>query len=291
VFPPGPLRAAGFAALWHPELIAATALLGAAYLLTVTRLRPRFAGGIRVPAARQAAFLGGIAALYAAQGSPLELLANRYLLSAHMAQMVLLVFVATPLCLEGLPEWLLRPVLARPALAGLLRRLTRPRTSLPLFIGAFCIFLLPPLTDLGLADPWLYTLEHALLVLAALCLWWPVTSRAPEVPALEVGARLLFLFMIEVFMTLPFALITFAPSPLYPAYADAPRVLGLSPLFDQQLGGIIMRLGSGASFGVLLARTFFGWAAREPARDPDLVLPADRAAPAPALEPQAGGSG
>jgi putative membrane protein len=279
--PAGPLQAAGFAALWHPELLFAVACVGAAYLEVVGPLRRRFPGAGPVPAARRLGFLIGLLCLYLAQGSPLELLANRYLLSAHMVQMVLVVFVATPLWLEGLPPWLLRPLLQRPGVGRLVRHVTRPQTALPLFIGAFSLFLLPPLTDLGLVDPWVYSAEHALLGVAALCLWWPATSQVPEAPPLEVGARLLLLFMIEVFMTLPFALITFAPRPLYPAYAAAPRVFGLSALTDQQLAGILMRLGSSVSLGVLLARPFCARAAPMPARDPGLV---------PRVRPEAGGT-
>jgi putative membrane protein len=229
--------AAGFAALWHPELIAATLLLGAAYLLLLARVRHYLPAAKPVPPARVAQFLAGLLALYAAQGSPLELLGNRYLLSAHMLQVVLLVFVAPPLLLAGLPEWLLGPLCAVGWVGATVRRLTHPAVALALFTVSFSLFLLPGLNGWALSDPWLYGLEHAFGALAAFCLWWPVQSRVPQAPALAPPARLLFAFTVEVAMTLPFGLITFAPHPLYPVYAHAPRVLGLSPLADQHLAG------------------------------------------------------
>jgi Cytochrome c oxidase caa3 assembly factor (Caa3_CtaG) len=46
-------------------------------------------------------------------------------------------------------------------------------------------------------------------------------------------------------------LLVFGPAPLYPAYAAAgPRLLGLSPLRDQQLAGITMIAEQLLSLGV-----------------------------------------
>ena len=272
----GPLASAGFLALWHPELLAAAVLLGVAYLRLVTAPPARLAGARPVPPGRRVEFLLGLAALYVAQGSPVALLASRYLFSAHMLQAVLLVLVAPPLLLEGVPVWLLRPLFAVGWVREAVRWITQPAAALLIFIMSFSIFLLPGLNDAALADPWLYTAEHALILVAAFCMWFPVLSPVPEIPALQAGPRMLFTFAVEILMTVPFALITFAGAPLYPTYAAAPRVFGLSALTDQQLGGIIMRLGSAASFGLLLIRTFFAWAAREPALDRALGRPAPR---------------
>ena len=53
--------------------------------------------------------------------------------------------------------------------------------------------------------------------------------------------------------------ITFAPEPLYEWYVDAPRVWNLTPLADQQIGAIIMKIGGGIIFGVLIVIAFFKW--------------------------------
>jgi putative membrane protein len=257
-------RLGSFAVLWHPELMVATVMLAVAYLEVVGPLRSRFAGAQPVPWSDRAAFLGALLAVYAAQGSPLELLGNVYLFSAHMLQLVLLVFVAPPLLLRGLPPWLLRPVARH---LPVLRWLTHPVRALALFIVVFSVYLIPPLTEAALGSGPLYFLEHLITLVLALGMWWPLLSRVPEAPPLPEPAQLLYAFLIELGMTAAFALVTFAGVPLYPTFAHAPRVLPIPPLMDQQAGGIIMRLGSLFSFGALLASRFFGWAARERAED------------------------
>ena len=256
-------RQAGFAAVWHPELMLSAVVFAFVYLQVLGPLRDRFPGSGPVPWRRRAAFLVGLVLLYVAQGSPLALLANRYLFSAHVVQMVLLVFAAPPLLLTGTPAWLLRPAFRLSGLAAAVRYLTSPVRALALFVVVFSVYLLPPLVDSALGNNWLYLAEHTVTVGIALLMWWPVLSPVPEVPRLPDPLQMLYTFLIELGMTVPFALITFAGKPLYEAYAQAPRVLSISALTDQQIGGITMRLGSMLSFGVMLGQAFFRWAARD----------------------------
>ncbi len=266
-----------FVVLWHPELMLSTVLLAAAYLDVVGPLRSRFREGAPVAAAQRAAFLAGLLAVYIAQGSPLELYANLYLFSAHMLQMVLLVFVAPPLLLRGTPTWLLRPLFSAVApLRSLVRWVTHPGRALLLFLFVFSVYLAPVLTDSALASGPLFLLEHLLSVGVALAVWWPIMSPLPELPPLPEPGQLLYSFLVELGMTVAFALVTFAGRPIYAVYAHAPRVIPLSPLEDQQLGGILMRVGSMTTFGVVFASRFFRWARREGA--PDRVDPLPTAA-------------
>ena len=50
---------------------------------------------------------------------------------------------------------------------------------------------------------------------------------------------------------------------LYPAYAAAPRVWGISPLDDQMIGGLIMWIPGGLFFYGVMTVIFFKWAARD----------------------------
>ena len=51
---------------------------------------------------------------------------------------------------------------------------------------------------------------------------------------------MLYLFLVGIPMQIVAALITLSGSVLYPWYSVAPRTWGLSPLDDQQLGGLLM---------------------------------------------------
>ena len=65
-----------------------------------------------------------------------------------------------------------------------------------------------------------------------------------------------------VFALLTAIYITMADRVLYPAYAVAPRVLGISPLEDQHYGGLIMWIPGGIFFYGVMTVVFFKWAAR-----------------------------
>jgi putative membrane protein len=254
-----PLSRVGFAALWHPELLLAALLVAVAYLQVTGRMRERIAGSEPVDPARASAFLGGLLVLYLAQGSPLEILSNQYLFTAHIVQTILLLLVAPPLLLIGTPGWLLRPVLRGEPVRRAVRFLTHPVTALTIFVAVFSAYLDPSVTESALANGWLYLLQHGLSFVAALILWWPILSPLPELPPLSDPLQLLYTFCIELGMTVAFALITFAGTPLYPTFAAAPRIVPLTPLQDQELGGLVMRVGSMASFGVAFTVAFFRW--------------------------------
>ena len=73
------------------------------------------------------------------------------------------------------------------------------------------------------------------------------------------------------------ALITLADGVPYPWYASAPQVCGLSPLDDQELGGLIMWVPGGLFCWAVVTVLFFQWAVREERADgpPRTRLPPD----------------
>jgi putative membrane protein len=50
---------------------------------------------------------------------------------------------------------------------------------------------------------------------------------------------------------------------LYPAYASAPRIWGLSPMDDQLLGGLIMWIPGGLFLYAIISVIFFRWQQRD----------------------------
>ncbi len=64
-------------------------------------------------------------------------------------------------------------------------------------------------------------------------------------------------------MTVVAAMITGAEHTLYPFYAAAPRLFGLTALADQRLGGVIMWVPAGLIPLTAFTVVFFRWAAAE----------------------------
>lgn len=208
-------------------------------------------------------FALGLLALGAAQGSPLAGLADGHLFSARILQYVIETFVAPPLLLLGLPAWLARPAFGLPLLGPLIRQATRPVTALLVFNLAFAFALFPAAIEAGLHSGAVDAAEQALLFLTALAMWWPIVSPLPERPPISEPGQLVYLFAQLVLETIVFALVAFAPHPLYPTYAAAAHPWGMTALDDQQLGGGIMKVVVLAALAPFIATAFRRWVRRE----------------------------
>jgi putative membrane protein len=119
-----------------------------------------------------------------------------------------------------------------------LAALTRPRFVLPFWLVVWYGVHLPAFYDTALRHPLLLNLEHLLLLGAGLLFWWPVFSELPQ--HLSTAVKLAYLgiaYAGSAFLSL--ALI-FSSSAFYGFYESAPRLWGLSPAKDQNLGGLLM---------------------------------------------------
>jgi putative membrane protein len=247
----------------HASVVAGIALAAAAYAVGVGPLRRARGWADRAPRARIAAFSGGLAVILLALNGPLHALSDRYLLSAHMVQHLLLTLVAAPLLLAGTPGWLARPLLRLPRLGRSVRTLTRPPVAFVVYNLVLVAWHLPVLYEWAMRDHGLHVVQHLMFVAAALLLWWPVAGPVREPAALSPPAQILYLFLAGVPMTLVAALITLADRPLYPFYEEAPRLWGLSALGDQRIGGVIMWVPGSLVFLVAITIVFFRWARTE----------------------------
>ena len=248
---------------WEPSILIGLALQAGAYLACVGPLRGRFAGSSPVPQSQIQTFLLGVLVLFIALVSPLDTLGDRYLLTAHMVQHLSLTLVAPPLLLLGTPRWLLRPLLIPRFALPIGRALTSPLVAFLLFNATFAIWHFPALYEPTLHNQPLHILEHVMFFATATLTWWPIFSPLDELPRLPEPAQCLYLFLESLPPTILGAVITFAGSALYPTYAAAPRVWGLSPLADQQLGGLIMWIPGGLVFFAVMSVVFISWLNRD----------------------------
>jgi cytochrome c oxidase assembly factor CtaG len=210
---------------------------------------------------RTVAFLAGCALLVAALVTPLDTLALTYLVWAHLLQNVVLAEWAPLLLVVGLPP-LLAARVSRPRPV---RLLTHPLVALPLWVGTYVLWHVPVLYDAALRRPdTLLAVEHATYVVAGSLFWWCVWQDAPH--RLSSGARAAYVvaaFVLSAPLGLVLALV---PRPLYAFYADAPeRVLGLSRLEDQQLGGMTMAAEQSVVFFAVFAYWFLRFLAEQEA--------------------------
>ena len=196
----------------------------------------RLARRERPPWWRASLFGLGIALIAASLNSPLETIAIHYLLVVHLLQNVMVADWAPPLLVLGLTPAMRATVAARGG--RWLVFATRPRVALPFWLSVWYGVHLPGFYDFALRHPLLLNVEHGLLILAGLVFWWPVFAELPQ--RLSTAVRLVYLgaaYVGSAFLSL--ALI-FSSSAFYGFYEQAPRLWGLSPEKDQNLGGILM---------------------------------------------------
>jgi len=181
------------------------------------------------PRWRIVAFATGLVLIAGSLNSPLETIASKYLLLMHLLQNALIADVAPLLVVLGLTPQM-REKLARHGVGRL-----RSRWILALWLGAWYLTHLAAFYDWALRTGWGLNLEHGILIAAGLLFWWPIVSGRLPPPA-GLG-YLAVAFIGSSFLGLAYI---FSSRPFYSFYEHAPRLWGLSPARDQNLGGILM---------------------------------------------------
>lgn len=165
--------------VFDPVLVVLLLLAGGLYVRALRILRRRH---LRVSVWQQAAWWIGIALLAVGLLGPPDAYDDR-LLSAHMAQHLLIGDIAAPFLLLGMRTPLLLFYLPRPALVLLARRrrlrrafafLRQPLVALPLYVLTIYVWHVSALFEGGLRHPLVHALQHEAFLAANLLLWWPV---------------------------------------------------------------------------------------------------------------------
>lgn len=233
--------------------------------------------------ARQIAFGTALVVIFLSLNGPIHDLSDYYLFSAHMVQHLLLTLVAAPLMVIGLTGDMLRPLLRSGAIAAAARFVTRPAICFAAFNVVIAFWHLPFAYNAAMADHDVHILQHLTLIAASVLMWWPLLSPLPELPRLSYPGQMLYCFLMVVPMSVVAIYIAMADTVLYPAYASAPRMWGISPMMDQQIGGLIMWIPGGLFFYGIMTVVFFRWAGRgEDTREAAQV----GWSPSPSLRPQ-----
>jgi len=249
----------------HPSVMAG--LLGLALLYCMTWARARQ----RVHWSQVFAFAGSLATIFIALNGPVDSLADDRMFTAHMLQHLLLALVVPPLLLLGTPEWMLRPLLRRPAVRRLTRVITYPLVAFAIYNSFLAIIHTQLVFERMVRDEGVHISVHVLLMVTGTIMWWPLLSPIPALPRLSYPAQTLYLFLLLIPMAAVSAPITLAQDVIYPWYLEGPHPWGLTPLADQVLGGLLMWVGAGLYFMSVFSLMFVRWAQREDRDDPGMA--------------------
>lgn len=253
-----PLAPNGAAFSVHPSTVIGIGALAALY---AWRARKGPAGGPTI--GQKLLFASGLAVLFLSLNGPLHDLSDGYLFTAHMVQHLVLTLLVPPLLIAGTPGWMLLPALRVSWVEAVARRVTRPLAAFAIFSVTMIAWHLPPLYNLAMAVHPVHIVEHLCFLVTATIMWWPIMSPMPELPRLPYGPQMLYVIGLALPMSVLAIVLTYADTVLYPAYAAAPRIWGITPLEDQRYGGLLMWLPGGLIFFAVASVRFFQWAGEE----------------------------
>lgn len=284
-----PLSIFGFRALWSPYFLIAILLGIILYYLVTVKWRDRFEGSQPVSKRQIGYFLASMALLYIVKGSPMDLIGH-ILFSVHMAQMALLLLIVAPFFIIGIPEWIWERVLSVKPIRKVFMLLTKPVISLLVFTLMFSMYHYPLILDQVKLSLPLHTVFTVTLFISAIFLWWPVVNTVKGQPQLHGLKKIGYVILSALLITPACSLIIFVDVPVYDTYSSGEAWLkamalcvpsstlaGLSnlgisgpelftdmpTLYDQQLGGILMKVIQELIYVVVIGRIFLSWAKYE----------------------------
>jgi putative membrane protein len=185
---------------------------------------------------RAGSFVFGLLFIWIATAAPLATL-HHELLTAHMVQHLLLMTLAPPLILLGMPRKPFVRVRSEP-MRQLARAITHPALCWFAAAGTLVVWHIPSVFMLGLRSQMLHGVEQGSFLVSGLLFWWPIVQ--PNTLKWPESSILLYLFLATLPCDILSGFLVFCDRVVYPVFLSSPRSFGLSALEDQQCAGALM---------------------------------------------------
>ena len=204
-----------------------------------------------VEAWRAGSFVIGLLSIWVAIASPLATL-DHEMLTAHMVQHLLLMTLAPPLILLGIP----RNQFAHGSLMRFPRAIGFPVRSAPMqkfasavihpalcwlaAAGTLVVWHVPSVFMLGLRSQMWHSMEQLSFLVSGLLFWLPVVRPSASASKWPEPIILLYLFLATLPCDILSGFLVFCDRVVYPVFLSSPSCSGLSALEDQQCAGALM---------------------------------------------------
>jgi putative membrane protein len=228
----------------HAAALGVVGGLVLAYVWAVRR-QARVDGDAALATRRQRWWMAGASVtLFVALTWPVADLAAHWSLTALLVQRLLLTLAVAPMLLLAMPTHLLA-AMTRPApVDRALAALTRPVAAIAVFTVIVVGTLFTPAVAAQASSPLARGLIDALLLIAGMVLWAPAIAHIPGAHHPAAIGLAAYLFVQSILPSFPSVIFVFSRHPIYPAFADAHRALGISALNDQQLAGVVAKVAT-----------------------------------------------
>src|SRR6202050_3556063 len=245
-----------------PELSVAIPVTFALIVVTLVYLwgwhRMRKALPNLISAWRLISFISGVLLVWIATASPLASL-DHEMLTAHMAQHLLLMTLAPPLIWFGIPR--------TPSAHGLLH----PALCWFAAAGTLVVWHIPSVFRLGLQSPIWHGIAQASFLVTGVLFWWPVVRPSQNSSKWPESSILVYLFLATLPCDILSGFLVFCDRVVYPVFLSSPHSFGLSALEDQQCAGALM--WTCVTIVYLIAGAVFAARLLSPHRPEELAIP------------------
>lgn len=175
---------------------------------------------------------------------PVGDLAASVSLSIATAQRLVIMLLVAPLFVKSVSTAHLVS-LTRPAIVdALARRVAHPAVAMGVVTVVGTLTLSTPVVDEGAHSELVRALTLTAVLACGVILWTPALGVMPGARRLSPIGRAGFIFVASLVVTSLSFVWIFARHSLYPGLRDQHSLLGMTPLFDQQLAGFVAKIGS-----------------------------------------------
>jgi putative membrane protein len=191
-----------------------------------------------------------------------------------MLQFMIYTLAAGPLLLLGIPDWFLERA-RQQRWWEVVRTLSKPLVAGLLFNAVLLSTHAPVMVDLLRASQIGSFIMDVVWFVAGLIVWLPVINPDSSLRHRSLAVRAVYLFLaVGALPMLPGGFLVFASGPLYRTFELAPPVFDISATADQQLAGLIMKVGNLPIIWPILLVLFVKWSRADQSVTPPPPRPA-----------------
>ena len=223
---------------WHPALIASLGVATGVYLAATRR------GELAANRSERGHFAGALLLAYLVCSWPLGDLAAHVSITAVVVQRLVLMLAVAPLLLSSLPDALIARVTRRQMVDRVMHAVVHPAIAIAVVTVIGTATLLPAVISLGSSSLVAGGLFIAVTLGLGVVLWMPILGSIPGLPRLSYTAKGGYLLAASLVVTSLSFVWIFARHPMYGSLSHQTKILGMSPLLDQQLAGFVSKLGA-----------------------------------------------
>lgn len=283
----------GFRALWSPYFFLFVLFVVGLFFYVTIKKRHWFEGTEKLTKKQGALFITAALLVYILKGSPIDLLSH-LMFTFHMIQMAFLLLLVPQLLIAAIPIWMWKKILSLSIIKHVFKLFTKPIVALICFNGLFSFYHIPFIFDKVKTNIWYHGIGTTILFIFALFMFWPLLNKVEKSP-LQGLWKVGYLFANSVLITPACALIIFNNELMYAAYSNyqswiqsltlcvPPEVISslqlsgpemfnlMPPLYDQQSGGVLMKILQEFFYGIILYKVLTEWYRKEQQQGPDPI--------------------